>query len=200
MKIKLNDKNTAALINALAEAKSAERMANYFGALVQKEARNRNQGESKLSDAILDGFKKAKADAESEQQRHQNKALEAFKMQKLTELARDAGAINPSVVALAASGRLKAELNSDGEITLEAINPATGHTVPNSQGNPMTAGQLLQNMKDDSESAYLFGGGQAQDKETVNPWRKETLNLTQQGKILTDNPALAARLKAEAGK
>lgn len=33
----------------------------------------------------------------------------------------------------------------------------------------------------------------------VNPWKKETLNLTQQAKMLKENPALAARLKAEAG-
>jgi len=33
----------------------------------------------------------------------------------------------------------------------------------------------------------------------VNPWKKDTFNLTQQAKILRENPALAARLKAEAG-
>ena len=33
----------------------------------------------------------------------------------------------------------------------------------------------------------------------VNPWRTATFNLTNQAKILRENPALAARLKAEAG-
>jgi hypothetical protein len=33
----------------------------------------------------------------------------------------------------------------------------------------------------------------------VNPWKKETFNLTNQAKILKENPALAARLKQEAG-
>jgi hypothetical protein len=33
----------------------------------------------------------------------------------------------------------------------------------------------------------------------VNPWKKESFNLTMQAKILRENPALAARLKAEAG-
>lgn len=37
------------------------------------------------------------------------------------------------------------------------------------------------------------GGGEP------NPWKKETFNLTQQAKILRENPALAARLKQEAG-
>ncbi|HHU97972.1 MAG TPA: hypothetical protein GXX67_12050 [Petrimonas sp.] len=37
------------------------------------------------------------------------------------------------------------------------------------------------------------GGGEA------NPWKAETFNLTNQAKILQENPSLAARLKQEAG-
>lgn len=37
------------------------------------------------------------------------------------------------------------------------------------------------------------GGGEA------NPWKPETFNLTNQAKILQENPSLAARLKQEAG-
>ena len=33
----------------------------------------------------------------------------------------------------------------------------------------------------------------------VNPWKKETFNLTLQGKILREDPAKATRMKAEAG-
>ena len=33
----------------------------------------------------------------------------------------------------------------------------------------------------------------------VNPWKKDTWNLTMQGKILREDPAKAARMKAEAG-
>ncbi len=45
-------------------------------------------------------------------------------------------------------------------------------------------------------AAGATGGG----KTAVNPWSRATFNLTQQGKILRENPELAARLKAEAGK
>lgn len=38
-------------------------------------------------------------------------------------------------------------------------------------------------------------GGKAGD---VNPWKKETFNLTKQAQILRENPALAAQLKAAA--
>ncbi len=56
--------------------------------------------------------------------------------------------------------------------------------------------------------AYLFGeaskvGGGTNPPSAggadPNPWRKETFNLTAQGRILRDDPAKAARLKAEAG-
>lgn len=39
------------------------------------------------------------------------------------------------------------------------------------------------------------GGGKP---NTVNPWKKETFNLTQQAKMLKENPTLAAQLKAAA--
>jgi hypothetical protein len=43
-------------------------------------------------------------------------------------------------------------------------------------------------------SARGGGGAGAQ-----NPWKRESLNLTKQGEIAKSNPALAVRLKAEAG-
>ncbi|MCR4398940.1 MAG: DUF4355 domain-containing protein [Firmicutes bacterium] len=45
----------------------------------------------------------------------------------------------------------------------------------------------------------LGAGTNPPAKSDVNPWKKETFNLTMQAKILRENPALAARLKAEAG-
>lgn len=37
------------------------------------------------------------------------------------------------------------------------------------------------------------------EAKTPNPWAKDTLNLTQQGKLLKDHPELARRLMAKAG-
>ena len=65
--------------------------------------------------------------------------------------------------------------------------------------------QLKELQKSD---AYLFGETGKVGSGTnppgagtgeVNPWKKETWNLTQQGKILVDDPAKATRMKAEAG-
>ena len=56
--------------------------------------------------------------------------------------------------------------------------------------------------------AYLFGETGKVGSGTnppgagnpeVNPWKKESWNLTQQGKILLEDPAKATRMKAEAG-
>jgi hypothetical protein len=55
---------------------------------------------------------------------------------------------------------------------------------------------------------YLFGESGKVGRGTnppgagnpeVNPWKKETWNLTLQGKILMEDPAKATRMKAEAG-
>jgi hypothetical protein len=65
--------------------------------------------------------------------------------------------------------------------------------------------QLKELQKSD---AYLFGDSGKVGSGTnppgagtgeVNPWRKDSWNLTMQGKILREDPAKATRMKAEAG-
>jgi hypothetical protein len=65
--------------------------------------------------------------------------------------------------------------------------------------------QLKELQKSD---AYLFGEPGKVGSGTnppgagtgeANPWKKDSWNLTQQGKILRDDPAKATRMKAEAG-
>ncbi len=65
--------------------------------------------------------------------------------------------------------------------------------------------QLKELQKSD---AYLFGESGKVGSGTnppgagtgeVNPWKKDSWNLTQQGKILREDPAKATRMKAEAG-
>jgi hypothetical protein len=42
-------------------------------------------------------------------------------------------------------------------------------------------------------------GSSGAKPKNVNPWAKDTFNLTEQGRVFKENPALAAQLKAEAG-
>jgi len=43
------------------------------------------------------------------------------------------------------------------------------------------------------------GGKQDKSDTTVNPWKKETFNLTKQGQIVKEDPVKAVKLAAEAG-
>lgn len=68
----------------------------------------------------------------------------------------------------------------------------------------------LKALEDDESSNFLFGetagnkfkgvkpgeSGEAATSTQVNPWKKETFNLTEQGRILRENPELAKQLKA----
>jgi hypothetical protein len=75
-------------------------------------------------------------------------------------------------------------------------------------GKPLTVPQLLEEMRLSPDYAHLFAGGKAgsgsgttlfNGERVDNPWKKESFNLTLQGKILRENPTLANRLKQEAG-
>lgn len=62
--------------------------------------------------------------------------------------------------------------------------------------------QLLRDLPELKGSTGSVGTGTnpgSQDPDVKNPWSKEHFNLTEQGRIMRENPALAARLKAEAG-
>jgi hypothetical protein len=72
----------------------------------------------------------------------------------------------------------------------------------------MTIAQLLNEMKQSEQFAHEFAGASVgansgtiafNGANVKNPWKKETHNLTLQGKIVQENPTLAKRLKAEAG-
>lgn len=43
------------------------------------------------------------------------------------------------------------------------------------------------------------GSGSGRQTGPTNPWKKETFNLTEQGRIIRENPELAKQLKAAAG-
>ena len=43
-------------------------------------------------------------------------------------------------------------------------------------------------------------GNPQQQTGEVNPWKKETFNLTKQGEIIMSNPSVAEQMKRAAGK
>src|SRR5690554_8172390 len=72
----------------------------------------------------------------------------------------------------------------DGPITFDEWLESQRETRPHWFPSPKGAGSLGNK-----------SGGQLSD----NPWKKESFNLSQQGRLIKENPALAAQMKAEAG-
>lgn len=76
------------------------------------------------------------------------------------------------------------------------------------EGKPIGVEDMLKPLKEDKAMAHLFqtgkngtdynpaGGGEYTGK---NPFAKDTFNLTEQGKLLTENPAQAKELAAAVG-
>lgn len=53
---------------------------------------------------------------------------------------------------------------------------------------------------DDKVKGRTPSGNPQQQTGEVNPWKKETFNLTKQGEIIMSNPSLAEQMKRAAGK
>jgi hypothetical protein len=98
------------------------------------------------------------------------------------------GAINPKIV--------KQLINDTHDIELdETADSATIYVTDKNSNIRQTAAQLISDLRMASEYGHLF---KEPDSFVQNPWQKETLNLTEQGKILRKNPELAMRLMNEA--
>lgn len=104
--------------------------------------------------------------------------------------------------------RLRTELREDGTADVVVVD-AKGEPRIGEKGEIMTVDQLLAEMKENDVFAPAFRGSRASGGGATgsgaggravskNPWSKASLNLTEQARILRDNPAQAARLKAEA--
>lgn len=71
---------------------------------------------------------------------------------------------------------------------------------------PATVADALETMREKKPAFFLpssgggaSGGGKGGGGATTNPWKRESLNLTEQARIIREQPEQAKRLKAEAG-
>jgi hypothetical protein len=119
-----------------------------------------------------------------------------------------AKAINPQLVEMVAMSKARVELLEDGKRVIRVLDASGNDRKDFKTGEPLTVAQLMTEMKEDEPTAHLFYGANPgagsntvkfDGKSVQNPWKKETFNLTLQGNILKQNPALANRLKEEAG-
>lgn len=165
-----------ALAGAETKFKEQFKAATGFDSLeqFQTEQAKKKGEEGKLLDERTQAL--SEAQAELGRERIKNSILKAA-----------AGAVDPDVVASLLAGKAKHE---NGTVTIDGKSPAEAVEA------------LLK------EKTYLAkpsggqgsGAGAGANGGVVNPWSKDTFNLTKQGQIERDNPTLAATLKSSAVK
>ncbi|MDR1648770.1 MAG: hypothetical protein LBR71_00790 [Synergistaceae bacterium] len=100
-------------------------------------------------------------------------------------------------------------VEADGRYTVQVVD-AAGTPRVNAKGDLLSIKELVEEMRQSDvfggrafESTGTSGGGAGGGKpggstRMKNPWKKETLNLTEQGRIFKENPKLAEQLRQEA--
>lgn len=97
-------------------------------------------------------------------------------------------------------------VNEDGKFSVQVIKD--GEPRMDDEGKPFTVGQLVAEMKANDRFAPAFpniDSGSDKDvnvngvKGGVNPWKKDTRNVTLQARINRENPTLAKEYKKAAG-
>lgn len=100
----------------------------------------------------------------------------------------------------------------DGKYSVEVIGPDGNPRLCGADAHAMSISELVTEMKSQKDFASAFegsgasgtgaggnGGKGGAGSGQKNPWKKETLNITEQFTIMRDDPQLAETLKAEAG-
>ena len=100
--------------------------------------------------------------------------------------------------------------NEDGSYEVQVINKDGKPRFGDDETTPFTVADLVAEMKANEVYSPAFpnanagGGGNANagsggGSGGVNPWKKDTRNITNQAKLVKENPTLAAQFKKAAG-
>lgn len=191
------------LLTAVEKSARATATAEYLTSIVNRQERaNANGILTPLPDDFFVGIKTEKLKAEGEAKAAQKDALKALTMMEVEKRAKAAGAVTESIVALAMGDSAKADFDKHGNLVFIVADNAEGKPKYNpSTGEPYTISDYINQMKQSEEHGFLFADGKSPTSQgQANPWKKESYNLTQQARVFRENPALAARMKAEAGQ
>lgn len=161
-----------------------------------------------VQERIQRGLKKVEKerdDAVTDRDRIKEKLHSRERDLALNESLAAAGVTDP-VYLKAARSMLRDQLevieDDDGSLSILAQDPDLGTRLP--------AGDFIKNWAETEEGKSFVGarnnggggaeGGKPSTDAKVNPWKADSLNLTEQARIEREDPQQAARLKAAAGK
>lgn len=131
--------------------------------------------------------------------------IEAAAIKAITENKGNVDLLLPHVKAVT-----KMQRNDNGDYVVEVIGPDGNPQISMKPGStaPMSIAEKIALMKNSETFAPAFEGTGASGSGASgggkggytgnNPFAKKTLNLTEQMKLMKENPALANKLKAEA--
>jgi hypothetical protein len=168
--------------DAIAKSGSADELRSHFGTEIEKR--------------------------EKEIQKLKDEKKEAKVKSRVSRAITDAGG-NATLLGPHISQRIASEVNAEGEVVI-TVNKDGKPWLVGTDAKAATLKDLLEDMKKDQAFATAFSatnvnGSGAKNNMTgltgvINPWAKETFNLTEQGKLMTQNPDLAKTLKTAAGR
>jgi hypothetical protein len=155
----------------------------------------------KLSKERDEAAKSAQAEADAH-----NKTILGYEIATNGTVAK---CLNPRLLELTLSGEAKVETTESGKRVVRFYDEAGNMKLNAKTGAPLTSLERIEQMKLDKSFAMLFEGGVAGAGSGggtgsggfsgKNPWKKDSFNLTAQGKIYNENPDLAKRMMNEAG-
>jgi len=113
----------------------------------------------------------------------------------------------PELLEHIVRGRVKAELGDDFQVRVKVLD-ANGTQKLLADGKEASVSDIIAELKQNAVYGRAFkasgvnGTGAKPSSNTAgsNPFRKETFNLTEGGKLIRDNPAIARAMLVEAGK
>jgi len=202
------------------QSKLKEQLKQFEGVDVERYKKfetvlNENEEAKLIADGKIDELinKRLSREQATWQSQLEQKDTEAQKLQKQIEALQGA-TIASGIASAAAKAGLAPTAIEDAQLiakhsgwAVEDGQPVlrNGEEVVRGKDGPITFDEWLESQREtrphwfpSPKGAGSLGnksGGQLSD----NPWKKESFNLSQQGRLIKENPALAAQMKAEAG-
>ncbi|GIP57905.1 DUF4355 domain-containing protein [Paenibacillus woosongensis] len=167
-----------------------EQQARIDALIAKTIAKERSKAEADVEKAKTEAEKLAKmnADQKAEYERQQREAKLAEREAEITKRELRASALETLAEKGLPKGLADILNYTDADSTKESL-----EAVETAFRAAVEAG-VNERLKGNPPG----GGGGNRGAGQVNPWKKETFNLTEQGRILRDNPELAKQLKAAA--